>query len=59
MPKQAVPESGPARFGRDVVPKASELDLAALHGSAPNVGIVGYTIGGGVSFYHRKHGPCV
>ena len=40
----------------DVVPKASELGLAALHGSSPNVGIAGYTLGGGVSFYHRKHG---
>jgi FAD/FMN-containing dehydrogenase len=40
----------------DVVPRASELGLAALHGSSPNVGIVGYTLGGGVSFYHRKHG---
>src|SRR5512133_1756448 len=54
-------EAGSARVGagalwEDVVPKASELGLAALHGSAPNVGIVGYTIGGGVSFYHRKHG---
>jgi FAD/FMN-containing dehydrogenase len=40
----------------DVVPRASELGLAALHGSSPNVGIAGYTLGGGVSFYHRKHG---
>jgi FAD/FMN-containing dehydrogenase len=40
----------------DVVPKASELGLAALHGSSPNVGIAGYTLGGGVSFYDRKHG---
>jgi FAD/FMN-containing dehydrogenase len=54
-------EAGSARVGAgalwaDVVPKASELGLAALHGSAPNVGITGYTVGGGVSFYHRKHG---
>ena len=27
-----------------------------LHGSAPGVGIAGYTLGGGVSFYARKHG---
>ncbi len=40
----------------DVVPRASELGLAALHGSSPNVGIAGSTLGGGVSFYHRKHG---
>jgi FAD/FMN-containing dehydrogenase len=40
----------------EVVPSASELGLAALHGSSPNIGIEGYTLGGGVSFYHRKHG---
>lgn len=40
----------------DLVSQASEQGLAALHGSAPNVGIIGYTLGGGVSFYARKHG---
>ena len=40
----------------DVVPRASELGLAAQHGSSPNVGIAGYMLGGGVSFYGRKHG---
>jgi FAD/FMN-containing dehydrogenase len=40
----------------DVLPRASELGLAALHGSAPNVSVAGYTLGGGVSFYARKHG---
>ncbi|HET6757785.1 MAG TPA: FAD-binding oxidoreductase [Propionibacteriaceae bacterium] len=40
----------------DVVPRASVLGLAALHGSSPGVGIVGYTLGGGLSFYGRKHG---
>jgi FAD/FMN-containing dehydrogenase len=54
-------DAGNARVGAgplwgDVVPRASELGLAALHGSAPNVGIAGYTLGGGVSFYARKHG---
>lgn len=54
-------DAGKARVGAgtlwgDVVSQASELGLAALHGSAPNVGIAGYTLGGGVSFYSRKHG---
>jgi FAD/FMN-containing dehydrogenase len=40
----------------DLVPQASELGLAALHGSSPTVGIVGYTLGGGVGWYARKHG---
>jgi FAD/FMN-containing dehydrogenase len=40
----------------DVVPRASELGLGALHGSSPNVGIAGYSLGGGMGFYARKHG---
>jgi hypothetical protein len=54
-------DAGTARVGAgalwgDLVPQASEQGLAALHGSAPNVCIAGYTLGGGVSFYARKHG---
>lgn len=40
----------------DVVPQASELGLAALHGSAPDIGIAGYSLGGGVGWYGRKLG---
>ena len=40
----------------DLVPQASDQGLAALHGSAPGIGIVGYTIGGGVGWYSRRHG---
>lgn len=40
----------------DVVPAASELGLAAPHGSTADVGIVGYALGGGVGWYGRKHG---
>lgn len=40
----------------DIMPRASELGLAALHGSSPNVGIAGYTLGGGVGFHHRRYG---
>src|SRR3954447_20676420 len=32
---------------QDVVAPAAEVGLAALHGSAPDVGVVGYTLGGG------------
>jgi len=39
-----------------VVPKASELGLAALHGSTPDVSVTGYSLGGGVGWYARKHG---
>ena len=40
----------------DVVPRASELGLAALHGSTPDVSVVGYSLGGGVGWYSRSHG---
>jgi FAD/FMN-containing dehydrogenase len=40
----------------DVVPTASELGLAALHGSTPDVSVAGYTLGGGMGWYARKQG---
>lgn len=39
-----------------VVPRLSDLGLAALHGSSPDVGIVGYSLGGGLGWLARKHG---
>lgn len=41
---------------QDVVPAASELGLAALHGSTGDVSVVGYSLGGGLGWYARKHG---
>jgi hypothetical protein len=41
----------------DVVERAAPHGLAALAGSSPNVGVVGYTLGGGMSFLGRKYGP--
>jgi hypothetical protein len=41
---------------QDLVPLAAEHGLAALHGSAPDVGIVGYSLGGGVGWLARQHG---
>ena len=40
----------------DVVPAASELGLAALHGSTPDVSVAGYTLGGGVGWYGASTG---
>ena len=34
----------------DVVPQASELGLSTLHGSSPEVNIVGYSLGGGLGW---------
>jgi FAD/FMN-containing dehydrogenase len=42
----------------EVVEAAAEHGLAALAGSSPDVGVVGYTLGGGASFIGRKHGLC-
>jgi FAD/FMN-containing dehydrogenase len=44
-----------AKWG-DVVPAASELGLAALHGSTPDVSVAGYSLGGGVGWYARELG---
>jgi FAD/FMN-containing dehydrogenase len=40
----------------EVVNAAAEHGLAALAGSSPDVGVVGYTLGGGLSWLARKHG---
>ena len=47
--------AGGARW-QDVVPGASELGLAALHGSSGTVGVAGYSLGGGIGWYVRKLG---
>jgi hypothetical protein len=39
-----------------VSPQLSELGLAALHGSSPDVGIAGYSLGGGMGWLARKYG---
>ena len=40
----------------ELVEAAAEHGLAGLAGSSPDVGVVGYTLGGGLSFLGRKHG---
>jgi hypothetical protein len=39
-----------------VAPRLSELGLAGLHGSSPDVGIAGYSLGGGMGWLARKYG---
>jgi hypothetical protein len=40
----------------DVAVAAGEHGLVALHGSSPDVGVVGYTLGGGLGWLARRHG---
>jgi FAD/FMN-containing dehydrogenase len=40
----------------DVVAAAVPHGLTALHGSAHDVGVVGYSLGGGIGWLARKHG---
>ena len=40
----------------DVVVPAAAHGLVALHGSSPDVGVAGYTLGGGIGWLARKHG---
>ena len=56
-PGAAAPASRPARCGGTSPPAAAEHGLAALAGSSPDVGVVGYTLGGGVSWLGRKLRP--
>jgi FAD/FMN-containing dehydrogenase len=47
---------GAATKWEQVTPRLSALGLAGLHGSSPDVGIVGYSLGGGIGWLARKHG---
>jgi FAD/FMN-containing dehydrogenase len=40
----------------DVTVPAGEYGLAALAGTSPNVGVTGYTLGGGMGWLARRHG---
>ncbi|MCW3003022.1 MAG: FAD-binding oxidoreductase [Conexibacter sp.] len=42
----------------DLTAPASELGLAALAGSSPDVGLVGYCMGGGIGWMARAFGLC-
>ncbi|MGF2075838.1 FAD-binding protein, partial [Enterococcus casseliflavus] len=43
----------------DVLTAAAPHGLTALHGSAGDVSVAGYSLNGGVSFYSRAHGLAV
>ena len=55
------PERRRARVGAgvlwgDLAERAGQHGLAALHPSSPDVGVVGYSIGGGIGWYARRMG---
>lgn len=55
------PEEQTARVGagvrwRDVLKAAAPYGLMGLHGSTTDVGVVGYTLGGGIPLLGRKYG---
>jgi FAD/FMN-containing dehydrogenase len=41
---------------QSVAPRLSAHGLAGLHGSSPDVGIAGYSLGGGIGWLSRKYG---
>ena len=47
---------GAGALWQDVVPTAAEHDLYPMHGSSPNVGVVGYSLGGGLGWVARAYG---
>jgi FAD/FMN-containing dehydrogenase len=47
---------GAGAIWEDVVTPVSEHGFAVLHGSSPDVGVAGYTLGGGMGWLARKHG---
>ncbi len=55
-PERRVARAPAGARWRDVLPLAAEHGLTALHGSSPSVGVAGYSVGGGLGFYARRHG---
>src|SRR5215204_2407439 len=40
----------------DVAERAIQQDMCSMPGTSPNVGVIGYTLGGGLSWLGRKYG---
>jgi FAD binding domain/Berberine and berberine like len=55
-PEQRVARAEAGVLWIEVVEAAAQHGLAALAGSSPDVGVVGYTLGGGLSWLARQHG---
>src|SRR3984893_11235322 len=55
-PERRIARVGAGVLWLEAVEAAARYGLAGLQGSSPDVGVVGYTLGGGLSFMGRKHG---
>jgi FAD/FMN-containing dehydrogenase len=55
-PDRRVARVGAGAVWGDVVAAAAPFGLAPLSGSSPDVGVTGYTLGGGVGWLARRHG---
>ena len=55
-PDRSVARVGPGATWGDVIAAAAPFGLAPVSGSAPDVGVVGFTLGGGVGWLSRRHG---
>ena len=55
-PESMIARAAAGTIWIEVVEEAARHGLAALAGSSPDVGVVGYTLGGGLSWLGRKHG---
>src|SRR4051794_1667166 len=55
-PGRRIARAGPGARWRDVIAAAAPFGLAPLSGTAPSVGVAGYTLGGGVGWLSRRYG---
>jgi FAD/FMN-containing dehydrogenase len=55
-PGRCVARAGAGVLWGDLAEAAGAHGLAALHPSSPDVGVVGYSIGGGIGWYARRRG---
>lgn len=55
-PDRRVARVGPGTRWQDVIAAAAPFGLAPVSGTAPSVGVTGYTLGGGLGWLSRKHG---
>ncbi len=55
-PERRIARAEAGVLWEDVVDAAAPHGLVALHGSSPDVGVVGYSLGGGMGWLARTHG---